>query len=100
MEHSKDCRWNLTTLEQCEYRDTHHYCPHPEHACTCPALPPRIEVNADALKGVLRALAGPSHLIREMQATQHLGELTGNHNPFAILLAEYEAWERAGPNKH
>jgi hypothetical protein len=99
MEHSKDCRWQITTLEQCEYRDTHHYCPHPEHACTCPAVPQRIEVDAAALKRVLAALAGPPHLIREIQATRHLPAL-GIHNPFAVLLAEYEAWERAGPSKH
>ena len=100
MEHNKDCRWHLTTLEQCEYRDTHNYCPHPEHACTCPAVPQRIEVDATALKRVLAALAGPPHLIRELQVTRRLGDLTGSPNPFAVLLAEYEAWERGGPSKH
>jgi len=34
-QHQKDCNWEKTTNEQCEYKDTHFYCPHPEHACTC-----------------------------------------------------------------
>lgn len=34
--HVADCRWILTTNAECEYRATHRYCPHPEHACTCP----------------------------------------------------------------
>jgi Lar family restriction alleviation protein len=34
--HQPSCRWERTTEYECEYRATHHYCPHPEHACTCP----------------------------------------------------------------
>ena len=33
--HQSDCQWEKTTAAECEYRETHHYCPHPEHACTC-----------------------------------------------------------------
>lgn len=40
MTHLPSCRWERTTLGECEYRDTHHYCPHEEHACTCPPRPP------------------------------------------------------------
>ncbi len=32
MNHDKDCAWEKA---DCEYKATHHYCPHPEHACTC-----------------------------------------------------------------
>ncbi len=35
-EHLSECRWQKTTAAECEYRETHHYCPHPEHACDCP----------------------------------------------------------------
>lgn len=35
MKHTTGCRWILTTNVECEYRSTHHYCPHPEHACDC-----------------------------------------------------------------
>lgn len=35
MTHTTACRWILTTNAECEYRQTHHYCPHPEHACDC-----------------------------------------------------------------
>ena len=31
-EHTTDCAWSLA---DCDYKQTHHYCPHPEHACTC-----------------------------------------------------------------
>lgn len=30
--HLPDCPWERAT---CEYKATHYYCPHPEHACTC-----------------------------------------------------------------
>ena len=33
--HQPDCRWETITLKECSYRDTHHYCPHSEHGCTC-----------------------------------------------------------------
>lgn len=33
--HQNSCRWEKTTNAECEYRDTHHYCPHPEHECDC-----------------------------------------------------------------
>ncbi len=36
-EHTKDCAWEKA---DCEYKATHHYCPHPEHACTCPPKKP------------------------------------------------------------
>lgn len=40
--HTFHCRWSVTTPEQCEYRQTHHYCPHPEHSCDCrPRQAPR-----------------------------------------------------------
>lgn len=35
--HGPDCRWHKTTPADCEYRETHQYCPHEEHACTCAA---------------------------------------------------------------
>jgi hypothetical protein len=35
MKHHPDCRRERAT---CEYRETHHYCPHPEHACNCREL--------------------------------------------------------------
>lgn len=34
--HAPDCRWERLTSAECAYRDTHYFCPHPEHACTCP----------------------------------------------------------------
>lgn len=43
--HHPGCRWERTTPAECEYRDTHHYCPHPEHACDC------AEIEADRLLG-------------------------------------------------
>lgn len=33
--HKPGCRWLALTPTECVYRATHHYCPHPEHACTC-----------------------------------------------------------------
>lgn len=43
--HAVDCVWELTTSAQCEYRDTHHYCPHSEHACTCPEVSGELSDN-------------------------------------------------------
>lgn len=30
--HLKSCRWIFI---ECSYKETHEYCPHPEHGCTC-----------------------------------------------------------------
>ena len=56
MSHQKNCNWMLTTLEECEYRDTHRYCPHPEHACNCVELPDPIKQDEAELivEGVYR----------------------------------------------
>ena len=32
MKHDDDCAWSTA---DCEYKETHEYCPHPEHACNC-----------------------------------------------------------------
>ena len=37
-QHGADCAWERTTNVECEYKATHYYCPHPEHACTCPQV--------------------------------------------------------------
>lgn len=42
-EHTADCRWEKTTAAECEYRETHYYCPHREHECTCPPPPPQVD---------------------------------------------------------
>ena len=35
MKHNKNCNWEKSS---CSYRETHEYCPHPEHACNCDLL--------------------------------------------------------------
>lgn len=47
MDHNVDCRWQRTTSAECAYRDTHNYCPHPEHACTCPPRTKSLEQHLD-----------------------------------------------------
>lgn len=37
--HQPTCQWQQTAAEQCAYRQTHYYCPHPEHACSCELSP-------------------------------------------------------------
>ena len=32
MNHQSNCNWEKSN---CEYKETHEYCPHPEHACSC-----------------------------------------------------------------
>lgn len=34
--HNPECIWSRLTENECEYRKTHFYCPHPNHACDCP----------------------------------------------------------------
>ncbi len=51
-DHLPDCAWEQTAPDECVYRDTHHYCPHSEHACTCPPKP----TVADELALALRLL--------------------------------------------
>lgn len=50
-----------------------------------------ITVSADALLQLLRAITGPGHLIRELQATRSISKLTGTENPINVLIAECQA---------
>lgn len=82
MEHDKDCRWERTTSAQCEYRDTHHYCPHPEHACNCAAPAERVRSDMPARLSWLAGMCVPEFA-----------------DKLRALAAEYDAWERAAPDK-
>lgn len=50
---------------------------------------PMVSVPQDALCQVLRALMGPGHLIRELQATMNLPPLAGHDNPINVLVQAY-----------
>lgn len=56
-----------------------------------------VSVSADALRQVLAALTGPGHLIRELQATISISELTGRPNPIKVLINEFNAAVEAPP---
>lgn len=51
--HNSNCRWEKTTSEECEYRDTHYYCPHdgthgnPDHSCDCVEETPKEPVSPE-----------------------------------------------------
>jgi hypothetical protein len=47
----------------------------------------KVTVSAEALSDLLDALNGPSHHIRELQATR--GPLVGDKNPINILVEEW-----------
>lgn len=42
--HDPDCKWEQA---RCEYRWTHHYCPHPEHRCSCVPVRPGQPADKD-----------------------------------------------------
>lgn len=46
-----------------------------------------VTVNAKALSALLDALNGPSHYIRELQATR--GPLVGDNNPINVLIDDW-----------
>jgi hypothetical protein len=54
----------------------------------------KIPITAKHLQGLLQALMGPGHLIRELQATMSLPkEMTGEFtNPLREVLEEYNAF--------
>ncbi len=58
-------------------------------APTAPNPTPMVSVPQDALYQVLRALMGPGHLIRELQATMNLPPLAGHANPINVLVQAY-----------
>jgi hypothetical protein len=55
MTHAASCRWERTTDAECEYRATHHYCPHPEHECDCPPAASPVERELELLKRIAGA---------------------------------------------
>lgn len=91
-EHTADCRWQLTTEQECEYRATHYYCPHPEHACTCS---PEVALGYDALNPP-RYLGKPVDFRPKDDAghAERLRRLTASLN--AAIADAY----RAGLNVH
>jgi len=52
-----------------------------------------VTVSTSALVGVLQALIGPPHLVRELQATRSIDTLTGSPNPINVLIKEYSEAE-------
>ena len=56
-----------------------------------------ISVDVIALSQLLQALAGPEHLIRELQATRSMHRL-GHPNPIETLLDQVIAWGAANGN--
>lgn len=84
LEHDHDCRWERTTSAECVYRDTHFYCPHPEHACNC-AAPNRMPTSDLVVQ--LRNLVAKC-VVPEFQAK------------LAATLAELEAWEQSADQRH
>jgi len=43
MKHFKNCNWEKAN---CSYKESHFYCPHPEHACNCEELKPKHWLNS------------------------------------------------------
>jgi hypothetical protein len=57
---------------------------------------PTIPVDAEALHQVLQALIGPSHHVRELQATRGLHKLGAPYlNPIETLVEQWKAWSAA-----
>lgn len=97
MNHTSNCRWQLTTPEACEYRQTHQYCPHREHRCSCMAGKgePRDVVILRAENARLReqveALAGAIQRENGVCVWEQTDTCTGQHFPhtcFRPLLHE------------
>lgn len=55
MDHTTECAWSQA---DCEYKATHFYCPHPEHACTCKPAEP---VETDWLTEPVRITSDSVH---------------------------------------
>lgn len=83
-EHDSDCRWQRTTATECEYRETHFYCPHPEHACNCKG--PVARVRSDLAERIRRV--ADSCVVPEFAAK------------LRETAAECEAWEREHDDRH
>lgn len=72
-------------MRECEYRDTHHYCPHPEHACNCKVPADRVPSRVAELRRAIKALRGePANIVAELDR----------------LVAEYEAWDRSADQRN
>lgn len=60
--HRTDCQWEMTSPADCGWRPTHHYCPHPEHACDCDG--PRRAVDDKLLAEIDRRRNDPDFMAR------------------------------------
>lgn len=74
--HTGECRW---LASDCDYRETHCYCPHPEHACDCDGG--RREPNGAFVEGVIEAAIG------RLRFYQH-SAFAGRENALALTKLE------------
>lgn len=52
--HQENCIWMNS---DCEYKDTHQYCPHQEHLCKCSAI--QKELDSDKLNSEINKVCTP-----------------------------------------
>lgn len=65
---------------------------HSSDECKWPVVRGQVTVDAKALFTVLRALNGPAHHIRELQATRNT---PGSNNPISKLVDQYNRYVTA-----
>ena len=91
-EHRADCRWELTTPAECEYRQTHHYCPHREHACTCP---PEAPMTPDDIEDAVLDMAREDRMAEWLESESHIAEQVEDLNFPVIDIVWTAAWNAA-----
>ncbi len=77
MKHDKDCQWEKTTIKECEFRETHNYCPHAYHKCNCD------EIKAQKVREHASFIIKYEHLFKEI----HADVLTTHNEPYALNTA-------------
>lgn len=81
-EHTPECRWTRTAEQECGYKATHYYCPHPEHGCDCKP-PTTVKTNlADELATALAKEHQPAIL-------RYIGTPHPHGCPTCVLLARH-----------
>lgn len=91
VEHGDDCTWRRTTSAECEYRDTHNYCPHPEHACSCPPSS-AAQHNGDKWRHVKIKAGNPRVVAIEFETAEKATEFISRFAAAPLLALVDQTW--------
>jgi len=84
--HAKDCRWTKTSEAECEFKETHHYCPHEEHSCDCYTKTETVSIPEPAISSIKQIVTGLSDFL-EKKVVDYIDEMVSSMQVQADIMS-------------